>query len=138
MSDTNTDHGQRSATGTQPTDTDRIGVQYGLLGPCVAFALLVGIGVGHYAATSFLADSTSLGVTSPPVSFQIRTARSSDGVRLPLATSERCDRLIPSRCAILEARPRSAERYDLSSMGLMFASYEHKSIVIREKCSPEL
>ncbi len=110
MSDTDTYDSERRATGTQPTDTDRVSVQYGLLGPCVAFALLVGVGVGHYAASSFLADSTSLGVTSPPVSFQIRTAKSSDGVRLPLATSDKCDRLMPSRCAILEARPRSAER----------------------------
>jgi hypothetical protein len=47
MSDTNTDHGQRSATGTQSTDTDCISVQYGF--PCsfVAFALFCGEGVGH-------------------------------------------------------------------------------------------
>ena len=52
MSDTDTDDSQRSATGTQASDTDCISVQYGLLGPCVAFALLVGVGVGHYAALS--------------------------------------------------------------------------------------
>jgi hypothetical protein len=47
MSDTDTDDSERRATGTEATDTDRISVQYGLLGPCVAFALLVGVGVGH-------------------------------------------------------------------------------------------
>jgi hypothetical protein len=52
MSNTNTDHSERRATGTQPTDTERSGVQCGLLGPGVAFALLVGVGVGHYAALS--------------------------------------------------------------------------------------
>jgi hypothetical protein len=47
MSDTDTDDSQRSATGTQASDTDRISVQYGF--PCsfVAFALFCGEGEGH-------------------------------------------------------------------------------------------
>ena len=52
MSDTDTDDSARRATGTQPTDTERSGVQYGLLGPCVDRVLLLGVGVGHYAALS--------------------------------------------------------------------------------------
>jgi hypothetical protein len=72
MSDTDTDDSERRATGTQATDTDRVGVQYGLLGPCVAFALLVGVGVGHYAALSVFcsvlrrtASTRSSGVAKP-------------------------------------------------------------------------
>jgi hypothetical protein len=52
MSDTDTDDSKRRATGTKASDPVLARVQYGLLGPGVAFALLVGVSVGHYAALS--------------------------------------------------------------------------------------
>lgn len=52
MSDIYPNDSKRRATGTKAADTERACVQYGLLGPCVAFALLVGEGEGHYAALS--------------------------------------------------------------------------------------
>lgn len=52
MSDTDTDDSERRATLVEPFNAVLARVQYGLLGPCVAFALLVGVGVSHYAALS--------------------------------------------------------------------------------------
>jgi hypothetical protein len=53
MSNPNPDDSKRRATGTKPTDTERGGVQYGLLGPCVDLALLFGVGVGHLFSAPF-------------------------------------------------------------------------------------
>lgn len=47
MSDTDTNDSKGRATGTEASDTKRIGVQYGLLGPCVALFLFEGEGEGH-------------------------------------------------------------------------------------------
>jgi hypothetical protein len=60
MSDTDPDDSKRRATGTEATNTERSGVQYGLLGPCVDCVLLLGVGVGHYAATLISAITASI------------------------------------------------------------------------------
>jgi hypothetical protein len=53
MSDTDPDDSKRRATLIQAANPVLACVQYGLLGPCVDFVLLFGVGVGHLFAAPF-------------------------------------------------------------------------------------
>lgn len=102
MSDTDTDDSEGRATGTKPTDTDRVSVQYGLLGPCVDRVLLLGVGVGHYAALSRLAmaeRSTSNSASRVLAAFSVLNV--SDDPRRAMSSM----RLPPEKRIVL-SRPR--------------------------------
>lgn len=102
MSNTDTDHGQRSATLLEPFNPVLARVQYGLLGPCVDRVLLLGVGVGHYAALSRLAmaeRSTSNSASRVLAAFSVLNV--SDDPRRAMSSM----RLPPEKRIVL-SRPR--------------------------------
>lgn len=113
MSNADPNNSKRRATGTEPTDTERGGVQYGLLGPCVAFALLFWVGVGHYAALSDFCSETQdeAGMDSS----RSRAAASRSVGMVPLSTREMINLETPTRSARSLCVRLSASRRCLSS-----------------------
>ena len=89
-------------------------VQYGLLGPCVDLALLLGVGVGHYAALSVFFSSCTQDEAGMDSSRSSAAASRSVGI-VPLSTREMMNLETPTRSARSLCVRLSASRRCLSS-----------------------